>query len=190
MLAVSGSLKEISVSRVVVRHIADLLQDGGCEVDFMDLRAEPLAMFDPDSTKHQPMFRPLQERVRRADVFVLGTPDYHGGMSAVLKNFLDYFWGEFTGKLFATVVASHEKGLTATEQIRTVVRQCYAWSLPYGLACAEKAEVAGGLIVSESLLKRSGMLARDTLVYGRLLAAQRRADLAGGEYCFLARHRV
>src|SRR5260221_13108353 len=30
--------------------------------------------------------------------------------------------------LFATIVASHEKGLTVTDQLRTVARQCYARS--------------------------------------------------------------
>ena len=51
---------------------------------------------------------PAQERVKAADVFVLGTPDYHGG-SGALKNFTDHFWKEFTGKLFVPIVASHEK---------------------------------------------------------------------------------
>jgi len=37
-----------------------------------------------------------------------------------MKNFLDHFWREFAGKLFATIVASHEKGLTVTDQLRTV----------------------------------------------------------------------
>jgi hypothetical protein len=44
-------------------------------------------------------------------------------------------------------------------------------------------------VVSEGLRARLEMLARDISVYGRLLAAQRRTDLAGTDPGFLARHR-
>jgi NAD(P)H-dependent FMN reductase len=127
--------------------------------------------------------------VEAADVFILGTPDYHGSISSALKNFLDHFWREFVGKLFATIVASHEKGLTTTDQLRTVARQCYAWSLPYGVAFADKQDVANGQVISDAFRGRLEMLVRDTRVYGELLAKQRRADLAGQEAGFLARLR-
>jgi len=54
-------------------------------------------------------------------------------MSGVMKNFLDFFWLDFAGKAFGYVYASHEKGLTVMNQIRTAVRQHYGWSMPYGL---------------------------------------------------------
>jgi len=106
-----------------------------------------------------------------------------------MKNFLDHFWGEFAGKLFATIVASHEKGLTVTDQLRTVARQCYAWTLPYGVAFADEEDVRDGQIVSDALKQRIEMFVRDVRVYGALLARQRRGDLAGTEPGFLARHR-
>jgi len=102
---------------------------------------------------------------------------------------MDYFWNEFTGKLFVPVVASHEKGITVIEQIRTIARQCYAWTLPYGVSAAETTDVADGRIVSRSLLDRLDMVVRDTRVYGALLARQRRADLESHDYGFLAKCR-
>jgi NAD(P)H-dependent FMN reductase len=107
-----------------------------------------------------------------------------------LKNFLDHFWREFAGKLFVTIVASPEKGLTVTEQLRTVARQCYAWTLPYGIAFTTETDVKGGRIVSDLLKERLEMMARDVCVYGRLLARQRRADLVATGPGFLARYRV
>jgi NAD(P)H-dependent FMN reductase len=188
-LAVVGSLQRESVTRVVLGHIAEQLRAGGCAVDVLDLQQEPLALYDPDTAHELPGYARLQARIHRADVIVLGTPDYHGSISGVMKNFLDHFWHEFTGKLLATVVASHEKGLTVIDQLRTVARQCYAWTLPYGLALAEKIDVKDGQIVSEALRQRLEMLVRDVHVYGELLARQRRADLAGTEPGFLARLR-
>jgi FMN reductase len=158
-------------------------------VDVLDLLSEPLPLYNPDTAHDQPGFAGLRGRVEQADVLVLGSPDYHGGMSGAMKNFLDHFWHEFAGKLFVTLVASHEKGLTATDQLRTVARQCYAWCLPYGVAFTENHDVREGQIVSPTLEKRLEMLVRDTIVYGRLLSQQRRADLAGTEPGFLARLR-
>lgn len=189
VLAVSGSLQRDSVTRVVVRHVAEQLQVAGCAVDLLDLEKEPLAIYNPDTAHDSPGYADLQARVHRADVIVLGSPDYHGGVSGAMKNFLDHFWREFAGKLFATIVASHEKGLTVTDQLRTVARQCYAWTLPYGVSLTEDVDVKDGRIASTTLQERLDMLARDLRVYGRLLARQRRADLAGSDPGFLARHR-
>jgi FMN reductase len=110
-------------------------------------------------------------------------------MSSATKNFLDHFWREFAGKLFATIVASHEKGLTVTDQLRTVARQCYAWAMPYGVSFTEGTDVNDGQIVNDNFKQRLAMLLRDVRVYGQLLANQRHADLKGSDPGFLARHR-
>jgi FMN reductase len=189
VLAVVGSLQQGSVTRVVVHYVAERLRQAGCAVDVLDFLKEPLALYNPDTAHDLPGYGELQERVDRADVVLLGTPDYHGSLSGAMKNFLDHFWHEFAGKLFATIVASHEKGLTVTDQLRTVARQCYAWTLPYGVSFTEEVDVKDGQIVTDSLKKRLDMLIRDARIYGGLLARQRRADLAGNQPGFMARHR-
>src|SRR6266542_2856308 len=189
VLAVVGSLNPSSVTRAVILRVAERLRADSCSTDVLDLEKEPLALYNPDTAYDAPGFQALQTRVERADVYVLGTPDYHGGISSALKNFLDYFWREFAGKLFATLVASHEKGLTVTDQLRTVARQCYAWTLPYGVSFAEPKDVNAGQVVSDALKERLDMFVRDVRVYGTLLARQRHTDLAGSEPGFMARHR-
>lgn len=188
VLAVVGSTHASSATRLVVTQVAEELRAAGCEVDVLDLSVESLALFNVETAYTQPGFGALKARVEAADVFVLGTPDYHGSISSALKNFLDHFWKEFAGKLFATVVASYEKGLTVTDQLRTVARQCYAWSLPYGVAFAEKQDVIDGRI-ADGFKLRLEMFVRDARVYGELLAKQRRADLAGTDPGFLAKLR-
>jgi len=189
VLAVVGSLQRGSVTRRVIHHAAEELRQAGCAVDILDFSKEPLAVYNPDTAHDLPGYAELQARVDRADVILLGTPDYHGSLSGAMKNFLDHFWHEFAGKLFVTIVASHEKGLTVTDQLRTIARQCYAWTLPYGVAFTEDIDVKEGEIVSETLRNRLEMLVRDVRVYGTLLASQRKSDLTGTEPGFLARHR-
>jgi FMN reductase len=189
VLAVVGSLNKVSSVRLLVTHMANGLTAAGAKVDLLDLLNEPLALFNPELYQGVTGFPELKARVDRADVFILGTPDYHGSMSSTIKNFLDHFWHEFAGKLFATIVASQEKGLTVTDQLRTVARQCYAWSLPYGIAFADQIDVKGETIVTVALRTRLDMMIRDVRVYGEALAQQRRMDLACNEPGFMARWR-
>ena len=189
VMAVVGSLNKTAVTRQIILEVAQRLQGSGVAVDVLDLLIEPLALFNPDSAHAAEGFESLKQRVERADVYILGTPDYHGSISSALKNFLDHFWQEFAGKLFATIVASHEKGLTVTDQLRTVARQCYAWSLPYGVAFADQLDVKDGKVVTDALKKRLEMLVRDVRVYGAIIAQQRHKDIAGTDPGFMARHR-
>jgi NAD(P)H-dependent FMN reductase len=190
VLAVAGSLNRTSVTRAVIQQMATGLRADGCDVDLLDFVEQPLALFNPDSAYGDAGYPGLKSRVEQAEVYLLGTPDYHGSISSTMKNFLDHFWQEFAGKLFATIVASHEKGLTVTDQLRTVARQCYAWSLPYGVSFTENVDVKEGHIVSEALTRRLDMLRHDVRVYGRLLADQRTRDLTGNEPGFMARWRT
>ncbi|HCU86398.1 MAG TPA: NADPH-dependent FMN reductase [Verrucomicrobiales bacterium] len=189
VMTVVGSLHAKSVTRVAVDHVAETLRDGGCEVDALDLAAEPLPLVNTDTTFGADYYGPLKVRVQAADVYVLGTPDYHGSVSGALKNFLDHFWKEFTGKLFAPIVASHEKGLTTHDQLRTIARQCYAWTIPYAVSLHEKEDITDGAVNSDYLKDRLAMLAADLQTYGAALATQRRADLAGTSPSFLAQLR-
>ena len=189
VMTVVGSLHAKSVSRVAVDHVAETLRAGGCEVDALDLTAEPLPLVNTDTTFGADYYGPLKVRVQAADVYVLGTPDYRGSVSGALKNFLDHFWKEFTGKLFAPIVASHEKGLTTHDQLRTIARQCYAWTIPYAVSLHEKEDITDGAVNSDYLKDRLAMLAADLQTYGTALAAQRRADLAGTDPSFLAQLR-
>lgn len=190
ILAVVGSLNQNSVTRAVIRHLAEALRAKDCVVDIFDPLNEQLPLFNPDLSYTATGYASLQKRVEAADVFLLGTPDYHGSLSSTLKNFLDHFWQEFAGKLFATVVASHEKGLTVTDQLRTIARQCYAWSLPYGVSFVDRDDLKDGVVTSEPLKNRLEMMVHDICAYGRVIAEQRLRDLNGNEPGFMAKHRT
>jgi FMN reductase len=188
VLCVVGTSAANSATHVVIGELACRLRILGAETDIFDPNKEPLLLFNPESSYMAEEFLRLRERVEWADVYVLGTPDYHGSISSTLKNFLDHFWKEFTGKLFTEVVCSPEKGLTVIDQLRTVARQCYAWTLPYGLSFSA-IDLEDGRVVNQALEERLEILAHDVQVYGTLLQGQRRADLLALTPGFLARSR-
>jgi FMN reductase len=66
------------------------------------------------------------------------------------------------------------------DQMRTAVRQCYGWSLPYGV-CVHSAndfDEAGG-IQNGAAFRRLNMAGRAVVVYGALLRRQSLDDVAG-----------
>jgi NAD(P)H-dependent FMN reductase len=192
ILVIVGAAAEETTPTLAARYAAKRMNTRAAKVTVVELGVQPLPLFSPSSFQESPAYQALKPLVDAADAFVLVTPDYHGSMSGILKNFLDHFWVEFAGKLFATICSSYEKGLTVMDQVRTAVRQCYGWSLPYGVALTT-ADVADGEVSGEAVCKRLELLARDVVVYGGLLAAQRTADLLASESAdeatFMARYR-
>lgn len=179
-----------SYSTLAVKLCLDIAAAEGAETRLLDLRTAELLMYRPDAAAAESV-RVVGEAVGWADVFLLGTPDYHGSMSGAMKNFLDYHWSEFAGKLFGYVCASHEKGLTVMDHMRTAVRQCYGWSLPYGVSIhGEQDFDATGGIVNPRQSQRLTMLSRDLSVYGALVRGQFDRDLVDREpNTFAARYR-
>jgi hypothetical protein len=79
-------------------------------------------------------------------------------------------------------VASHEKGLTVVDQMRTAIRQCYGWSMPYNISInGEKDFNSKREIVNSALINRIKILARDLSVYGKLIRNQFLIDVTNKE---------
>ncbi len=182
VLGVSGSLRAQSKTALALRLVLDLAAKQGAEARMLDLRAVELPMYRPDRETPSEAQTNITADVEWADAFVLATPDYHGSMSGATKNFLDYHWEELAGKTFGYICSSHEKGLTVMDQMRTVVRQCYGWSMPYGVAFDGRADFgAGATLQNPRVEQRLKMMARDLVVYGTLIRSQFLEDLAGAE---------
>jgi len=182
VLGVSGSLREQSRTALALRLFLDFAAERGAETRMLDLRTLELPLYRPDRAGNSAGELRMGADMSWASGVVLASPDYHGSMSGTMKNFLDYNWEECAGKVFAYICSSHEKGLTVMDQMRTVVRQCYGWSMPYGVSFDGKADFD-----SEHLLKntkveaRLRMMARDLVTYGSLIHKQFLADLAGSD---------
>ncbi len=179
VLTVLGSSRPDSVSATMARTVATEARRLGAATREWDLRGSALPPYDADNDGSE-VVGEARSAVAWADALVLATPDYHGGPSGRLKNFLDHFWRELSGKLFAIVVASHEKGLTVQDHLRTTIRQCYGWSLPYGVAASSAAFDDHCRLTDAAVAGRLRMMARDTVVYGALIRAQLHRDLAAG----------
>jgi len=185
VLGVAGSTRRGSYSTQALKIALEHAKKQGVEVRLLEIANMPL--YDPNAPASKEV-ELVAKAVSWADAFIIASPDYHGSMSGALKNFLDHFYEEFAGKIFGFIVASHEKGLTVIDQMRTAVRQCYGWSLPYGVSVNGPQDFTGGELVNARLSKRMQMMARDLVVYGRLLNSQFLRDLGSSEQDTFAAH--
>lgn len=197
ILGVGSSMRRNSYGTKALKFVLDMTRGYDAEIRLLNLRETKLPLFDPeDSTEENNSLSKgllkITDDVTWADAFVLVSPDYHGSKSGVMKNFLDHFWEEFAGKAFGYICTSHEKGLTVMDQMRTAIRQCYGWSLPYGVSINGELDFnKKGEITNDLLVKRLDMLARDLITYGRLIREQFLKDISDNiTNTFAARYRV
>jgi NAD(P)H-dependent FMN reductase len=193
VLGVASSMRESSYGTQTLAIVLDAAQKYEAKTHLLDLRKVTMPMYNPDISMQTDMeIQKVTNEVNWADAFVLVSPDYHGSMSGSIKNFLDYYWEEFAGKLFGYICTSHEKGLTVLDQMRTAVRQCYGWSLPYGISVNGEADFnEEGMIINSVLDRRLKMVARDLVVYGSLIRGQFLQDISNEvSDTFAARYRT
>jgi len=190
ILGVASSMRETSYSTHALKLALDKAEKNGAETRLLDLREIQLPMYHPEQN-NSPELDKVTENVKWADSFILASPDYHGSMSGVMKNFLDFFWSDFAGKTFGYICASHEKGLTVMDQMRTAVRQCYGWSMPYGVSVNSDQDFdKQGNMTNQKIISRIETIGRDLVVYGSIIAEQYKKDLQSEEAnTFAARYR-
>ena len=185
ILGIAGSMRQGSYSTQVLKMVLEEAKKYKTDTQILELRQVNLPIYDPSASNKSSSNNDIEmvsNALKWADSIILSSPDYHGSMSGAMKNFLDYFWEEFAGKTFGYIVASHEKGLTAVDQMRTAIRQCYGWSMPYNISInGEKDFNSKRTIVNSVLMNRIKILARDLSVYGKLIRNQFLIDVANKE---------
>lgn len=189
VLGVGSSMRIESFGTETLRIVLNKVKENGAETRLLNLFETSLPIYSSSLDPNHNSIKQVNDLVNWADALILSTPDYHGSMSGSLKNFLDYFWSEFAGKTFGYICSSHEKGLTVMDQMRTAIRQCYGWSLPYGISVNSGVDFDHQKrLVNKQLLGRINNFARDLVVYGNLINTQFRNDLNSNVENSFAKH--
>lgn len=93
ILALAGSLREISFSKRVVKTAMKGAEKAGAKVTFIDLRAFPMPIYNAD--EHTQNGFPetalkLQRLLSEHDGFLIASPEYNGSIPGGLKNAIDW----------------------------------------------------------------------------------------------------
>lgn len=137
---IAGSNRIGATSTALVKALAQRLERKQAEVSLFDLAGSPLPFFSPDAdfTGHDGV-QLLRRLVLEADGIVLSTPEYHGSISGVLKNALDFLGKEhFAGKPVLSVSsAGGAVGVSSLTQLQAIVRNLH------GVNCPEWISIGG-----------------------------------------------
>lgn len=138
---IAGSNHKNSSSTQLARYVGERLSIAGHTIDFWDLYTKPLPFYDPDADSDPEAVMQLADIVTEADAIVLSTPEYHGSVSGVLKNALDYLGGaHFEGKMVLSISsAGGAVGVSSLQQMQVIVRNVH------GINCPEWISIGGDL---------------------------------------------
>jgi FMN reductase len=133
-----------------------------------------LPMYAPETTERAPAARRFIEEIRKADGIILGSPGYHGSISGLVKNAIDYvedlakdaspyFQGRAVG-LIATG-AGWQGAVATLVALRSVVHSLRGWPTPLGVPVntLEPCFDADGNCVSPKLKEQLQILSREVV---------------------------
>ncbi|WP_159881341.1 NADPH-dependent FMN reductase [Paenibacillus puerhi] len=136
---VAGSNRREATSTKLCRYIAEVLTSKGAQVELYDLYERPLPFYCSDDEQVSEPVEAWKACLNRADAIVLATPEYHGSLSGVLKNALDFAgFDQFDGKPVLSVSsAGGAVGVSSLQQLQTIVRNVH------GINCPEWISIGG-----------------------------------------------
>lgn len=129
---IAGSNRLNSSSTRLARFVGERLRTDGHEVGLWDLHQKPLPFYAPDDNGQSEAVEQLTSLVMEADAIVLSTPEYHGSLSGVLKNALDYLDGDhFNGKMVLCISsAGGAVGVSSLQHLQVIVRNVHGVNCP------------------------------------------------------------
>ncbi len=175
IVGLSGSLRPGSYTRKAVLIALEGAKGAGADTRLLDLRDYdlPFSSGNPKDRSYPPDVFRLRADIQGADGLILGSPEYHGGMSGVLKNAIDLMgFREFEGKLIGLVGVSG--GLmgaaNALVTLRNVGRALHAWVTPdqVSIPQAWRKFDKDGELNDEAIRKRLRRLGQEVVHYSSL----------------------
>lgn len=140
VVGISGSLRRESFTRLAVAEALEGAKLAGADTQLIDLRNYHLIFAGGEEGADAPDVARLRREVTAAHGIILGTPEYHGSFSGVLKNALDLMgFDEFEGKMIGLVgVGGGRTGaFDALNALRNVGRALHAWVVPQQVSIPE-----------------------------------------------------
>src|SRR6195256_1792184 len=90
IVAVGGTLRPNSSTERAMRHVLENTRRAGARIKLISGTALQLPLYQPDNAERSEAARALVAELALADGIILGSPGYHGSISGLIKNALDY----------------------------------------------------------------------------------------------------
>ena len=174
VVGICGSLRTGSYTRRAVECSLLGAVETGAQTQLIDLSEYQLVFRSGKDDAGYPddVFR-LRREVKEATGVILGTPEYHGGFSGVLKNALDLMgFDEFEGKMIGLVGVSGGRmgAFDAMNGLRNIGRALHAWVITEQASVPEawKVFTDDGKIADPQIEERLKEVGRQVARFARL----------------------
>jgi NAD(P)H-dependent FMN reductase len=180
VVAIDGSRRGDSASRKILYASKEMFDQTGADFEIFDQALELMPLFDDsDEGANHPSVTKLNAMVIKADAVVFCSPEYHGSMSAAMKNAFDWLTllsdkGRLRGKVVGLMGGGGALANSgATLQMMMAVRSLHGILMPEVIvsvpAVWDAFDSAGGF--KEQTIRARVQEFADRLVkYGRMLA--------------------
>ncbi len=145
VVAICGSLRQSSSTHAALQIALSAAKDAGAEVELLELGEYDLVFQGSVASEsdYPPGVFKLREKVKRAHGILLGSPEYHGSFSGVLKSALDLMgFDEFENKVIGLIGVSGGRmgAVNALSMLRTVGTALHAWVVPNDVSIPNSSE--------------------------------------------------
>ncbi len=143
VLGIGGSLRADSQSERALRLALDGAAHAGAKTTLVSGTDLVLPFYDPAEPERSPNALRLVEELRAADGVVLVSPGYHGTLSGLVKNALDYIEDlrdderpYLDGRAVGCVATAQgwQAAVTTLTSLRSIVHALRGWPTPLGAA--------------------------------------------------------
>ena len=152
IVGVGGTTRPGSTSERALQVALARAASLGCETLLIGGAQLPADIFDPTRPERSEAARVLVDALRRADGVIIATPAYHGGISGLVKNALDFtedLRGDarvyLSGRAVGCIVcADGAQAMGSTlAALRSIVHALRGWPTPFGATLNASAKPFG-----------------------------------------------
>lgn len=157
VVGICGSLIPQSATQKVVSLALGGASEYGVTTRLIDLRDYELVFSGQvPEEDYPPDVSRLRKDVGEAQGILLGTPEYYGSLTGVLKNAIDLMGSEqFAGKVVGLVgvAGGHMGAINSLNAMRTIGRNLHSWVVPQEVSIAN----SGEMFADDGRLKNSAL---------------------------------
>lgn len=141
VLGIGGSTRPNSTTELALRVSLAAADAAGAETLMLGSADLLLPLYVPDPRDRVPKAVRLLEQVRRADGLIIASPGYHGALSGMVKNALDYLEDMrdddppyLEGKAVGSIATASgwQATMSTIMSLRSVVHALRGWPTPMG----------------------------------------------------------
>jgi FMN reductase len=192
VLCIGGSTRPGSGSESAVKVCAAAAAEAGAEVDLILSRELMFPIYDTESAERDPLAQRFVSAVRAADALIVASPGYHGSMSGMIKNALDYIEDTrsdervyLDGMPVGCVAVAYgwQATVSTLHSLRVTVHALRGWPSPLGAtvnASSGKIFDAAGACTDDAARFQLETVARQVVEFARLRKAGLNSFAAAG----------